>query len=142
MYPNVFRRILMIKIIYKIFKQFLRPIKNNDKSVSDSNKNSSWFTIPFVNTIWNKFKRIVNNIDSKISFYSMNKLCSLIKVQKDLLSNNSQRNVVYRISYKDWCISYVGQTDRQLRTRISEHRNHIGRKTSIHSVIIDPVIID
>ena len=33
--------------------------------------------------------------------------------------------------------SYVGQTSRQLKTQISEHHNHIPRKTSISSMITD-----
>jgi len=33
--------------------------------------------------------------------------------------------------------SYVGQTGRQLKTRISEHKNHINRNTSALSVITE-----
>jgi len=46
-------------------------------------------------------------------------------------------NVVYKISSKNCEASYVGQTCRQLKTRISEHKNHILRNTSIHSVITE-----
>jgi len=31
----------------------------------------------------------------------------------------------------------VGQTGRQLKTRISEHKNHISRNTTTHSVITE-----
>jgi len=34
---------------------------------------------------------------AKITFYSINKLRSLIKVQKDPLATSSRRNVVYKI---------------------------------------------
>ncbi|KAG5309149.1 MOS1T transposase, partial [Pseudoatta argentina] len=50
-----------------------------------------------------------NNTVSKFAFYSINKFCSLIKVQKDPLPTNSQRNVVYKIAYKYCDASYVGQ---------------------------------
>ena len=36
---------------------------------------------------------------------------------------------------KDCDASYVGQTDRQLKTRITEHRNYIRWNTSTRSVI-------
>ena len=45
--------------------------------------------------------------------------------------------VVYKINCKDCDASYVGQTGRQLRTRIAEHRNNIKYKTSNRSVITD-----
>jgi len=46
-------------------------------------------------------------------------------------------NVVYKINCKDCDASYVGQIGKQLKTRISEHKNHIKWKTSIHSVITE-----
>ena len=73
----------------------------------------------------------------KITFYSINKFRSLIKVQKDPLATSSRRNIVYKIACKDCEASYVGQTGRQLHTRISEHRNHIRRKTISYLIITD-----
>jgi len=46
-------------------------------------------------------------------------------------------NVVYKIKCCDCDASYVGQTGRQMKTRISEHKNHINRNTPAHSVITD-----
>ena len=45
--------------------------------------------------------------------------------------------MVYKISCNNCDASYVGQTGRQLKTRISKHRNHIRHKTSVRSVIIE-----
>jgi len=45
--------------------------------------------------------------------------------------------VVYKISYKNCEALYVGQTKRQLKTRIIEHRNHIKRNTNTPSVITE-----
>ncbi|EZA48222.1 hypothetical protein X777_14228 [Ooceraea biroi] len=47
----------------------------------------------------------------------------------------SHSNVVYKISCCDCDGSYVGQTKRQLHTKINEHRKDINKKTGIPSVI-------
>ena len=59
-----------------------------------------------------------------------------IKDQKDrcpyLFNKN---NVVYKINCRDCNASYVDQTGRQLKTRITEHRNNINWKISNLTVI-------
>ena len=54
-----------------------------------------------------------------LSFFSLNKLDRIIKAQKDVLSHDSKKNIVYKIKCKN-CNAYVGQTDRKLNTRINE----------------------
>ncbi|KAL6416525.1 hypothetical protein ACFW04_013388 [Cataglyphis niger] len=60
-----------------------------------------------------------------------------IKVHKDQEPKASSSNIIYKINCDNCDASYVGQTGRQLQTRIKEHRNHIRRNTSSHSIIID-----
>jgi len=60
-----------------------------------------------------------------------------IKVQEDTCALTSKSNVVYKISCNNCDASYVGQTGRQLKTRIAEHRNHIKHKASSRSVITE-----
>jgi len=108
--------------------------KNNDVENCSDKKN--WFTIPFIKTFSGQFKSITNGAVSRISFFSMSKLNSFIKIYKDPLPKLSNMNVVYKISCENCDASYVGQTCRQLKTRISEHKN-ISRNISIHSVITE-----
>ncbi|KAM0737155.1 hypothetical protein ACS0PU_000248 [Formica fusca] len=49
----------------------------------------------------------------------------------------ARQNVIYKIDCNDCDASYVGQTRRQLNTRITEHKNHIRRNASNHSVITE-----
>jgi len=70
-----------------------------------------------------------------MAYRSKNKLNKFIKIQKDVLPQSSQSNVVYKIDCKDCDGSYVGQTGKCLKTRLSEHRNHINRNTIQHSII-------
>ena len=61
----------------------------------------------------------------------------MIKTHKDKLPHVSHSNVVYKINYNDCNASYVGQTGRQLNTRIKEHKNHINRNSTVKSVITE-----
>jgi len=68
----------------------------------------------------------------------LNSLGKFIKVHKDtnnLFSNNN----VYKILCKDCNASYVGQTKRQIKTRIKKHSNNIKSDTSKHSVITEHI---
>ncbi|KYN27438.1 hypothetical protein ALC57_03147 [Trachymyrmex cornetzi] len=59
----------------------------------------------------------------------------MIKAQKDSLPADCKKNIVYKIDCSDCDASYVGQTCRQLKTRISEHKNDINRNKSNPSVV-------
>ena len=69
--------------------------------------------------------------------FSPNKMGKYIKVQKDICPHTSKSNVLYKISCNNCDASYVGQTGRQLKIRITEYRNHIRHKTSVRSVITE-----
>lgn len=69
---------------------------------------------------------------------NLNKMQNYIKAHKDIiLSKSSRKNVIYKINCNNYDASYVGQTGRQLNTRMPEHWNHIRRNTSHISVITD-----
>ena len=85
----------------------------------------SWFTVPFVCGIIEKFSRL-NSERMRVSFYSTNKLREFFRVYKDSLPHDKKSNVVYKISCKSCDASDVGQTCRQLKSRITNHKNHIG----------------
>ncbi|KYN17601.1 hypothetical protein ALC57_10116 [Trachymyrmex cornetzi] len=61
----------------------------------------------------------------RVSFYSVNELREFIGVHKDPIPRDKKSKVVYKISCKSCDASYVGQTCRQLKSRITEHKNHI-----------------
>jgi len=82
------------------------------------------------------FKNILN---IKLSFFGINKLSSIIKVQKDprillFLIPMLSTNCVVLICCD---ASYVGQTHRLLKTKIDEHRSYIRRNTNQSSVITE-----
>lgn len=106
---------------------------------SDSEQKNC-LTIPFIDSLSNKFRGITKNINSRLTFYSINKLGNFIKVHKDSLQNTSKRNVVYKILCKDCDASYVGQTGRQLNTKVSEHRQHTCTRGNTILILLSPTI--
>jgi len=70
---------------------------------------------------------ITKNLNVRLSFFSLNKLDRIIKVQKDVLPYDSKKNVVYKINCKNCNASYVGQMVHKL-IRINEHKNNINKK--------------
>lgn len=132
-YPLCF----IFRVLHERLKYLCYRVNSNPNDEEHREESVSYFTIPYVPLISEQFKRITKDLNVKLSYRSLNKMNSFIKVHKDSCPLSSRQNVVYRINCKDCDASYVGQTKRQLNTRISEHKNHIRRGMSGHSVITD-----
>jgi len=72
-----------------------------------------------------------------MSFSIFNTLKRYIKRGKDRLDVLSHQDVVYKINCIDCEATYIGQTKRQLGTRILEHSKDIKKKSGSLSVISD-----
>ncbi|KYN21604.1 hypothetical protein ALC57_06020 [Trachymyrmex cornetzi] len=125
---------IRIKFLLSRRVQFEQNSSLNN-NIDDDVERTSWFLIPYTNNTANEFIRICKKENVKTAFYSNNKLNRFIKVQKDTLPRNQNKNVVYKIKCRDCDATYVGQTGRKLNTRINEHRNSINWKTNTQSVI-------
>jgi len=112
-----------------------------NNNINNGNNNNgmkiNWFTLPYFPNISEKFKNITKIQNVKLSFYCFNKLDRIIKAQKDLLPDYLKKNVVYKISCNNCDATYVGQTKRKLKTRITEHRNQINRNSFNKTVITE-----
>ena len=101
--------------IHNRIKYHINKFNNLNKNKDDTEK--KFFTIPYVNTISERFIPIVNicMFNCKLAFTIPNTLRSFIRRGKDDLEHVKNQNVVYRISCEDCDASYVGQTKRQLK---------------------------
>src|SRR5436190_18793427 len=97
----------------------------------------SYFTVPYISNLSERFKNITKGIDVRISYFSLNKINNIVRTHKDALPHMSRSNIVYKINCNNCDASYVGQTGRQLMTRIKEHKNHIKRKNPTKSVVTE-----
>jgi len=114
---------------------FKKRTKKQNLESSEEKKRNRWFLIPYIKNISDKFKNIVCGLESKLAFFSLNKLDRIIKAKKDCLPLNYNKDIVYKISCKDCDSTYVGQTKRKLNTRLLEHKKDINKKNGKLSVI-------
>jgi len=122
---------------YRLKSLFNKRTKKQVTDIPEEERINSWFLIPYIQKVTDKFKNIAINIKAKLAFFSFNKLGRIIKVQKDTLSPGFNKNIVYKLSCKDCDATYVEQTKRKFNTRISEHRRDTNKKTGKHSVITE-----
>jgi len=117
------------RIKYNIHKLNKTNSNNND------NHSAKYFTIPFINSIYNPINTIAKQFKLKLAFSINNNLNNFIKVGKDKLDLTAHSEVVYLIPCKDCQATYVGQTKRQLHTRIKEHKTDINKNNASPSAI-------
>jgi len=112
-------------------------------TIDDCNNNINnkklFLVIPYVKPISERISSIFYKSDILVGFHCLNKLNRVIKVQKDSNQPSKSSNVVYKINCKDCDASYVGQTKRQLNTRIKEHINNVRLDPSKHSVVSEHI---
>ncbi|KYN11963.1 hypothetical protein ALC57_15856 [Trachymyrmex cornetzi] len=109
-------RVIHSRVKYLIHKGIS---KQNNSDIEDETEKKSWFTVPYLPQISEKFQNIMKVLRYILEFLRDLSLCKLN----------------YKIQCRDCDAIYVGQTRRLLKTRTKEHRNHINRKTSNESMI-------
>ena len=69
------------------------------------------------------------------SYKPMNSMSTFIKTDKDKIKKEDLSNVVYKVNCQDCNYSYVGQTNKKLKTRLKEHIKDFNKPTTFLSVI-------
>jgi len=142
-----------LDLVFKIFTKRLHYLFNNKLNVargesdlvasegdrredsSDSVSPVRFITLPYYPKVTGSISRLLKNSNFEIAYKSFNTLRSYIKVHKDKLDHSSNSNIVYKLNCSSCDTSYVGQSSRQLRTRISEHQRDFYRAYDHQSVV-------
>jgi len=95
-----------------------------------------YFCVFYISTVSESFAPLASKYSFNIAYSIPNTLRRYIKYGKDSLDPTvTRQDIVYKISCHDCEASYIGQTKRQLRTRINEHISDINKKSKLPSVI-------
>lgn len=109
----------------------VKNILNKNKSNVISNKNQKsvsvqlekkFFSIPYVKNLFDKVKAVFKNTNCVVCFKNNNTLSKMYTKVKSETPFEKQCNLVYTIPCGVCSKEYIGQTERYITTRISEHK--------------------
>ncbi|GAA33470.2 hypothetical protein CLF_100221 [Clonorchis sinensis] len=83
--------------------------------------------IPYKPGTSETIRRILNTANIRVGFQRGNTLLSALVQLKDRFPANRTRDCVYKIKCNDCIKVYIGQTARELHTRIGEHKRKINK---------------
>ena len=89
--------------------------------------------LPFHSNFYNNCSKFLNKYNIQIISSIVNKLNKLVVLGKNKTNKLEQTNVVYELSCKDCDARYIGETERALNKRISEHRNNKNEKLYMYT---------
>jgi len=136
-YPLKF---IFISIRNRIKYQLHKSNKKNNTNNDNTKNNNSYFSIPYIKKHSDKLINSLAYSKRKIAYKCNHKLKKFIKPIKDPIPRCQNNNVVYKIQCSDCEATYIGQTKRQLRTRIKEHKQNVKKKTDTLPVITEHIL--
>jgi len=128
-----------LELIFQKINHRIKDIvrKNNSKKPQQNVKENKReiVVLPYIRNISEEINLSIDKNIYITGYRILNKLTGFIKRHKDANIFEVNNNIVYKILCNNCNASYVGQTKRQLKTRINEHVKNITSDESKHSVI-------
>jgi len=98
-----------LKFIFNAINSRLKFFLSNrfHRKTNNNKDKNCWFTISFTQSVSNKFKHVVKDLNTRLSFFSINKLDYIIKAQKDILPIKSKKKCGLQIDMQGLrCLLY------------------------------------
>ncbi|XP_046491078.1 uncharacterized protein [Neodiprion pinetum] len=100
------------------------PNNNIDATTAQTNQ-KNYISIPYVAGLFESLNRTFSKYKIQFVGKCAHDLSSMFDSGKDPLPPGMRSGVVYKIPCSQCNMSYIGQTSRQLHTRITEHKRNI-----------------
>ncbi|XP_071573520.1 uncharacterized protein [Temnothorax nylanderi] len=110
-------------------------IKNRDSGNDKVHTLRHPVTIPYIKNCSESISKALRNKEFDVVYTVPKKLDRIINRGKDRLESAKRMEIVYEIDCLNCDACYIGQTKRNLATRIKEHRADIKKHPSNHSVV-------
>jgi hypothetical protein len=129
---------LIFDKIRKRLKNLIINRVNIDQETNvENDSNRKIIALPYVHKVSEMVTSGFDKNEYMIGYRILNKLTGFIKRHKDRTTVDTSNNVVYKLCCKDCNASYVGQTKRQLKTRLNEHIRNSNPNTLKQTVITE-----
>lgn len=113
----------LIKFEIQKIRQKYNGIINTDLNNTTTNK--KYVPTPYMKGTSERIQRIIKPYDLYLSNSASNTLRKQLIHLKDKIATNDKCGVVYKINCVDCQNHYIGETGRNLKTRIKEHKRDI-----------------
>lgn len=90
-----------------------------------SNANKKYISTPYIKGASERIQRILKPFDLYLSNSASNTIKSQLIHLKDKVATHDKCGVVYKIDCMDCPNKYIGETGRNLKTRLKEHQKDI-----------------
>ena len=101
---------------------------------------NSFTTLPYVQGITEKIRRILKEAGIKVAMKPARKIAKFLPSPKDPLSIEDRSCLIYQVPCADCDYVYIGQTKRDLNTRLAEHKRSIKFQRPEKSALCEHVL--
>ena len=121
------------QFIERTWSQMKEQLKQNNEVQQTTTieeqeqRKQTYYTLPYINGISETLSRMFQKHDIKIAHKPTTTLKNQLFKPKKLKSDLERRNVIYQIDCSNCQQKYIGQTRKQLSTRVHEHRLAVRR---------------
>ncbi|XP_072048674.1 uncharacterized protein [Amphiura filiformis] len=122
---------------WTLFRTRPKPKEQNKDSDDDSCKKGIFVTLPYVEGLSERLRRVFNSAGVSTSFKPQNSLRRSLVSPKDKTEQEKQSGVVYSIPCKDCDSLYIGESGRKLEKRLTEHKSKAASSKSAIKEHID-----
>ena len=107
--------------------RFTHPFSwsKTDKPASTPLTFSGFTTLPYIKGVWDKIKRILLETGVQMAFKPFLTIGRFLPFLRDEINHSKKSNLVYEAPCQNCTFVYIGQTKRDLKTRIKEHQRAI-----------------
>ena len=132
-------RVIKEKLIKKnytasIINRITKQVKRKESSLSENSNNTqnltdlSYVSAPYIRGTSEKAARVLQKHNIKLCHKPANTIKNQVCFLKDKRNNLDKAGVVYGLGCNECDVVYVGETGRQVKDRMQEHRKDVERK--------------
>ena len=117
-----------------------------EKPRRPTNSFQSFTCLPYIHGIADKIQRVLNDVGVKVAMRPFVNIGKSLPSPKDSLDVNEIAGVIYQVPCHNCPLVYIGQTKRDLQSRLSEYKRTIKyqrpEKSALceHSITLDHII--